>query len=136
MQYFKLNNITVEYVEELSLAILTYDCKFVKHEEFKKVNEHLMRLLLEKKCTNCMYDLTNMGVIPAESMQWSVQENIPKLNKTHIRYMATIYSRDIFNKVAVNNISSKLNQTPYTSKVFADRNEAMGWLKKQHEQLV
>jgi hypothetical protein len=131
MEVLRIKNVVVEYDEKLSLAILTYNCKFVIHEELKKANLAFLQLIKEKNCTSCLYDISDMGLIPAESQQWSMEFFIPKLNDTTLKFMASVYSKDIFNKVSVKNMSTKITQTPYISEMFDSKAAAIRWLQQQ-----
>jgi hypothetical protein len=130
MEHFRIKDVVVEYDETLSLAILTYDCKFVIHEELVKANQAFLELIQSKKCTCALYDIAGMGLIPKESQEWSVQFFMPKLNEVGLHYMASVYSKDIFNKVSVNKMKDKV-QLSYMSEMFGNKADAIKWLKEQ-----
>ncbi len=76
-------------------------------------------------------DTTHMGVLPLESQRWTNQVLTPKYMESQLQGMAIITAKDVFNKVAMNNIVRKANNTHLDTTFFATYQEALAWAKAQ-----
>ncbi|MDJ1470183.1 hypothetical protein [Xanthocytophaga flava] len=131
MQYFKDDSAVITYDESFDMALIIWDVKFITHAQYQKVNTALLQLILERNCTRLVCDTTNMGVLPMESQQWTKDELSPMYIQSSLQFTAIVTSKDVFNKVAMNNIVRKSNNTHYNSIFFANYPEALTWIKKQ-----
>jgi hypothetical protein len=136
MHYYKDDCALITYEQSLDMAIIIWDVKFVTHAQYLKANEALLKLILEKHCTRLLCDTTHMGVLPLESQQWSHTELSAKYLKSSLQFTAIVTSKDVFNKVAMNNIVRKTNNTQLNSIFFASYPEALAWMKTQKVQVV
>lgn len=136
MEYFKEDYLIIRYEASLDLIHLQWNTKFLTDVQYKKGCEAALKLIQEKKCTRWLGDLTNMGVIPLESQHWTNQNWFPRLFESSLQHMGLIVSKDIFNKVAVNNIINKANGISFATKYFQNKEEALVWLKQQETQKV
>ncbi|MDO1447245.1 STAS/SEC14 domain-containing protein [Rhodocytophaga aerolata] len=136
MVYFKEDYLTIHYDANLELIHLEWNTKFISDAQYKKGCEAALKLIQEKKCTRWLGDLTNMGVIPMESQHWTNQNWFPRLFESSLQHMALLVSKDVFNKVAVNNIINKANGITFATKYFQNKAEALAWLKIQKTQPV
>ena len=71
-----------------------------------------------------------------ESQHWTNQYWFPRLFESSLQPMALIVFKDVFNKVAVNNIINKANGISCSTKHFPGKSEALAWLKQQKTQSV
>jgi hypothetical protein len=51
--------------------------------------------------------------------------------ESQLQVMAIVTSQDVFNKVAINNIVRKANNTQLNTTFFATYQEALAWIKVQ-----
>ena len=136
MDYFKEDYAHVSYDPSLEMAIISWDTKFLTHSQYQKATHALLKLVLEKNCTRALCDTTHMGVLPLESQQWTYEYLTPKYMESHLQIMAIVTSKDIFNKVAMNNIVRRANNTQLNTTFFATYTEALAWSKAQKVQSV
>lgn len=131
MEFFKEEYALVSYEASLEMAVITWNAKFLTDAQYQKATNALLKLILEKRCTRCLCDTTYMGVLPLESQKWTHEVLTPKYMETQLQVMAIVTSKDVFNKVAMNNIVRKANNTQLNTTFFATYQEALGWLKVQ-----
>lgn len=136
MEYFKESYLTIRYEASLSLIHLEWNVKCITDAQYKQGCEVALKLIREKDCTRWLGDLTNMGVIPVASQHWTNHVWFPKLFESSLQHMALIVSKDIFNKVAVNNILNKADGISFKTHYFSDKKEALEWLQKQKTQVL
>ena len=137
MQYYKDDSATITYEQSSDMAVIVWHVKFITHAQYLKANDALLKLILEKHCTRLLCDTTNMGVLPLESQGWTTNVLTHKYLQSNLQFTAIVTSKDVFNKVAMNNIVRKTNNTQYHNTFFASYPEALTWLKNQKiQQLV
>jgi hypothetical protein len=113
------------------MAVITWNAKFLTDAQYQKATTALLKLILEKRCTRCLCDTTHMGVLPLESQKWTHEVLTPRYMESHLQIMAIVTSKDVFNKVAMNNIVRKANNTQLNTTFFATYPEALAWIKAQ-----
>ncbi len=131
MEYFKEDYARVSYDPSLEMAIISWNAKFITHAQYQKATHALLKLILEKHCTRALCDTTHMGVLPLESQHWTNEVLTPKYMESQLQVMAIVTSKDVFNKVAMNNIVRKANNTQLVTTFFATYQEALAWAKAQ-----
>ncbi len=130
-EYFKEDYARVSYDPSMEMAIISWNAKFITHAQYEKATHALLKLILEKHCTRALCDTTHMGVLPLESQRWTNEVLTPKYMESHLQAMAIVTSKDVFNKVAINNIVRKANNTQLNTTFFATYQEALAWAKAQ-----
>jgi len=136
MEYFKEDYLTIRYEASLKLIHLEWNVKVITDDQYKKGCEAALKLIVEKKCTRWLGDLTHMGIIPIATQHWTNQDWFPRLFQSSLQHMALIVSKDIFNKVAVNSIIDKANGITFSTQYFPTQAEARAWLLEQKTQVV
>jgi hypothetical protein len=131
MEYFKEDYARVSHDSALEMAIISWNAKFITHAQYQKATNALLKLILEKHCTRALCDTTHMGVLPLESQRWTNEVLTPKYMESQLQIMAIVTSQDVFNKVAMNNIVRKANNTQLNTTFFATYQEALAWIKAQ-----
>jgi hypothetical protein len=123
--------VEIHYEASQNRIATVWNAKFLTNEQFKKASNAMLGIVIEKQCTQALADLTNMGVIPMESQRWTQTDLFPRLCQTSMQFCANVLSKDVFNKVAINSMVSKMNGTQLVITNFITVKEASDWLSLQ-----
>ena len=131
MEFLKEEYATVQFDATSKIGSIVWNCKAVTHAQYQKALNAQMTLVQKTNCALFISENTNMGIIPIESQQWTNNVFIPKFMHTSIQFYAVVVSKDVFGKVAMNNVIRKIDNGNFTIKTFTTYAEAQAWLKAQ-----
>jgi hypothetical protein len=97
--------------------------------EFKEGLTSGLELLKETKARHWIGDVRKIGAIDPADQDWSNNEWFPQALATGLKKMGVIISDDVFNKMSVEEIMSKVESAGFESQYFDDINKAFQWMK-------
>jgi hypothetical protein len=129
MVYFKNDNITITYEEDLRLVRTKWQ-GFANSEEYRQVLNTYLQLVNEKEVTRWIGDNTDAKAIRPADQEWTVKEWAPKFSdQGKVKRMAVIVSKDIFNKMAIDNILMKGGDiVGFDTHYFDNEAAALAWV--------
>ena len=128
--YYETDAMRVSYDKELQLAIGEWK-GFVRSKELRKTALDSLNFVNEHNITRWLSDRRNMKAIRQKDQQWTIDEYVPRLVQSPLRRLANVVSKDIFNKMAMENIIQRSgNLGEITLKDFETIEEAMEWLSQ------
>ncbi len=103
---------------------------FANSEEYRQILNTYLQLVTEKKVLRWIGDNTNAKAIRPSDQEWTVQEWAPKFSaQGNVERMAVIVSKDIFNKMAVDNILLKAGiAVRFDTHYFDNEAAALAWV--------
>ena len=131
--YYETDIIRVSYDPELQLGVGEWK-DFASSEKIRSTAMRSLDFVNEKGITRWLADRRNMKAIRQQDQQWTVDVFIPKMLASPLRRMASIVSKDIFNKMAMEQIirrSGGLGNIALHD--FDNFEDAMAWLKQPFE---
>lgn len=126
--YYETDAMRVSYDKEQQLAVGEWK-GFVRSKEFRKTALDSLDFVQENNITRWLADRRNMKAIRQKDQEWTIEEFIPRLLQSPLRRLANVVSKDIFNKMAIENILQRSNNLgDIALKEFESVEEAMEWL--------
>lgn len=131
--YYETEAIKVSYDEELQLGVGEWK-GFVRSKELRKTALNSLAFVNEHNITRWLADRRNMKAIRQQDQEWTVEVFIPLLLQSSLRRMATVVSKDIFNKMAMESILERSGGFgDIALKEFDNVEDALEWLKQPME---
>lgn len=130
MIFFESPEINIEWDEMDKLVIMEWK-GFVIGEKFRNAVDKGLELLIEKRGSKWLADLTTMGVISQQDQKWADEDWFPRAAKSGIRYMAMITPEKMISKMSVRNVINKVGDLEIETEYFGSREEAKTWLRSR-----
>jgi hypothetical protein len=102
---------------------------YATSSQFKEGTEFMLNTLIKHKCDKVLADTREMVLIGREDQQWLEQHFLPRAIEFGFKAIALITPRHYFNKVAVENISYKVDKEKLAINFFDNIEEAKAWLQ-------
>jgi SpoIIAA-like len=119
---------TVGYDAEVPCVIMTWK-GYATSREFREANERVLGILVERKASKLLGDITHFVLIGAEDQNWLNDDWIPRAMAGGLQIVALVTPVFYFNRVAVDNVSKRLDPEALVLQHFADRETARAWLR-------
>ena len=100
-----------------------------KSRSYRAANEQVLQTISERRARKLLGDITEFVLIGAEDQDWLNNVWLPKTMEAGLRVAALVTPNFYFNRVAVENVTRKLDPTHLQVAFFATRDEAREWLK-------
>ncbi|GAB2534514.1 STAS/SEC14 domain-containing protein [Rufibacter soli] len=128
MVYFRNDTITIKYDEELQL-VRTQWHGYAGSEEYREILTMYLQLVREKPVTRWIGDNTKAKAIRPVDQEWTTKEWAPKFSQEgNVKKLAVIVSKDIFNKMAVENMIMKAEGViGFDTQYFSNEEQAYAW---------
>ncbi|AKQ45207.1 hypothetical protein TH63_05485 [Rufibacter radiotolerans] len=132
MVYFRNDTITIKYDEENQL-VRTQWHGFAGSEEYREILTMYLQLVREKPVTRWIGDNTKAKAIRPADQEWTTKVWAPMFSQEgNVKKLAVIVSKDIFNKMAVENMVMKAEGViGFDTHYFNDEEEALAWVMEQ-----
>ncbi|MBO9702821.1 MAG: STAS/SEC14 domain-containing protein [Sporocytophaga sp.] len=99
--------------------------------QLKEGSEKMLKTLIEHKANKVLANLKEMILISMEDQNWIEHSFIPRGTEKGFKAIAIIKPKSYFNRVAVENIASKIeNRDLMIIKQFDNEGEAIAWLNQ------
>lgn len=79
-------------------------------KQFREGTELMLNTLIQNRCSNVLADIRHMTLIGMEDQQWLERNFLPRAIRFGFKKIAMITPLSYFNKVAVENVSHKINR--------------------------
>lgn len=132
MLYYDKKWCKIYYYEEFACIHLEWH-GFASSDNFKEACDFSLELLDEKKVNKMIADNTNSKVVSVENQNWLMENWFPRAYERGYRTSAVVVSTDVFNKVAVKNITNKMDKGKFTVQYFENLDKAKVWIKKLND---
>lgn len=118
---------THQFNEEKDFLVAIY-IGFLKHEEFVKISNDSLKLMVKYGTSKLLVDTSKLKVMPPENQEWIQESWFPRAMDVGLKKMAFITPENIFGEVSAKNANEKANQLPLDLAYFSDYLEAETWL--------
>ncbi|MCR6641608.1 MAG: STAS/SEC14 domain-containing protein [Sporocytophaga sp.] len=99
--------------------------------QLKEGSEKMLAILIEHKANKVLANLKDMILISMEDQNWIEHSFIPRGSEKGFKAIAIIKPTSYFNKVAIENIASKMeNRDLVRIKIFDNEEGAIAWLNE------
>ena len=132
MLYYDKKWCKIYYYEDLSCVHLDW-FGMAYNDQFQEACNFSLQLLEEKKANKMIADNTKSKVVSIESQNWLMENWFPRAYEVGYRTSAVVVSTDVFNKVAVKNITNKMDKGKFTVQYFENLEKAKVWIKKLND---
>lgn len=95
---------------------------------FRETNERVLACLRDKQATRLLGDIRDFILISAADQDWLNQIWIPRAIEIGLRRVALVQPSYYFNRVAVDNVTSRTDPNRLTVAYFDDADNARTWL--------
>jgi len=113
---------------DLNAVIMEWN-GYATTNQFREGTELMLNVLIQNKCTKVLADIRNMAIIGMEDQQWMEHNFLPRAIKFGFEKIAIITPTSYFNKIAVENISYKVDKEKLTIHFFDSLEQGTEWLK-------
>lgn len=128
---FNSELISIEYDATINMVVMTWKPVYIKTNLYREALETGLDIVNEKGADKWLANLKDMKLISRADENWTNDIWFPKALKSSIKWMATILSEDVFNKVAVKKIMSQDQLSSLMVDQFTCKEDAVDWLKSK-----
>ncbi len=128
---FSSELISIEYDAAINMIVMNWKPVYIKTNLYREALEIGLDIVNEKGADKWLANLKDMKLISRADENWTNDIWFPKALKSKIKWMATIMSEDVFNKVAVKKIMSQDQLSSLMVDQFICKEDAIDWLKSK-----
>lgn len=118
----------IYFDQEIDTVVMEWD-GYATSSQFKEGTELMLNTLIKNNCFKVLADIKDMVLIGMEDQQWLETHFLPRAIQFGFRAIAIIRPEHYFNKVAVENISYKVDKDKLSISFFENIEEAREWLR-------
>jgi len=122
-----MSHLTHQYNAKKAFLKTTYK-GFVKHDDFVKISNKSIDLLIKHEASKLLVDTSKLKVMPPENQEWIQKYWFPKAAAIGLQKMAFITPENIFGEVSAKATNEKGKQYPIEIAYFSTQEEAERWL--------
>jgi len=119
---------TIFFDEKLDLVVMEWN-DYATSREFREGTELMLDLLIKHNCSRVLADIQDMTIIGLEDKIWMENDFLPRAIRQGFKSIAIITPKAYFNKVAVEDISYKIDKKKLTLHFFDNLEEGKQWLQ-------
>ena len=124
----KTETYTIYFDQELEAVVMEWE-GYATSSQFKEGTELMLNTLIKHNCFKVLASIKNMVLIGMEDQQWLDVYFLPRAIKFGFKALAIVTPDSYFNKVAVENISGKVDKDQLDIRFFDEVSEAREYLK-------
>jgi hypothetical protein len=124
---FENKSLTIIFYEDKNYLFLKWN-GFISSEDFKTFANQILIAIDQTRTEAILSDNTNWKVINPNDHAWAANFWFPEAEKKGVRKLATILSRDYFNRAAEKNIEAMAEVNCMQIKNFDTQEESIRWL--------
>jgi hypothetical protein len=128
MLSFESPNLKIHWDERLQSVMMEWT-GFVHGDDFKKVVNRGLELLIAQKGRKWLADLSKMEVIAQEDQRWLDEEWFPTAAKAGVKYIAMIRPRKVISQMSVRKVTGKVGELEIETSYFDSLESATEWLR-------
>ena len=118
---------SVGYDQQAACVVMTWK-GYATTPLFRETNERVLACLKDKEATRLLGDIRDFILISAADQDWLNQVWIPRAIEIGLRRVALVQPSYYFNRVAVDNVTSRTDPNRLTVAYFDDADNARTWL--------
>lgn len=111
----------------IDAVIMEWD-GYATSSQFKEGTELMLNTLIKNKASKVLADIEDMVLIGSEDQQWLNETFLPRAIEFGFKSIAIVKPHSYFNKVAVENVSYKVDKDKLNIHFFENAPEARQWL--------
>ena len=134
MKYYENEIVKIFYYPEQEVGLGVWNGKGLD-DKYQDGLNNALKLIKEKKLTRWIGELTNLGVISQDNQHWTNTEWFPAALGAGLTRIAVVVSSDIFGKMSVDSIMSKVADGVY-SRYFDKLEDAKKWIISEDLELA
>lgn len=116
------------YFDEAHQIVVMEWNGYATTEQFREGTELMLNLLIRHRCTKVLADTRRMTLISMDDQQWLERTFLPRAIQFGFEKIAILLPTSYFNKVAIANISSKIDRKKLNMHFFEAADDAFAWL--------
>jgi len=130
MVYYEKSHLTVRYHDEIDAVVMDWH-GFAQGEQYREGLNAGLELVQQKKATNWLADLRDMGTVKDEDQNWSNTDWFPRAIETSLSNMAIVQPESVVANMSVENIMEEVGDGALTTHYFDNRDDAKTWLREE-----
>jgi hypothetical protein len=99
--------------------------------QFRKGTELMLDTLIRHECGKVLADIRHMTLIAMEDQNWLEHNFLPRAIRAGFKKIAMITPTSYFNKIAVENVSYKIDKEKLRIHFFDSPEQGIAWLKER-----
>lgn len=119
----------IYYDNTLDVVVMEWRGYATSHQ-FREGTELMLNTLIQNKCTKVLADIRSMTIIGMEDQQWLERDFLPRAIRFGFKMIAIITPASYFNKIAVENVSYKVDKKHLGIHFFDSVEQGKDWLHK------
>ena len=126
IKYFENEIVAIYHIPELQAGIGVWNGKGLD-EKYQEGLTQALDLIKKKGLQRWIGDLRNLGVISQDNQKWTNETWFPNAIAAGLQRVAVVVSSDIFGKMSVDSIMSKVKDGVY-NRFFDSVENAKAWV--------
>lgn len=122
------NGFNFWYDEKLEAIVMEWNGYFTS-EQFRLGTEFMLHMLKQHNANKVLALIQNMVLIGMDDQQWLEKDFLPRAIDAGFKACAMLTPVHYFNKVAVQNVTYKIDRQKLMVNLFDSEEEARLWLK-------
>lgn len=119
---------TIAFDEKLDMVVMEWN-DYATSREFREGTEFMLDLLIKHNCSRVLADIRDMTIIGLEDRTWMENDFLPRAIRQGFKYIAITTPTSYFNKVAVEDISYKIDKKKLTLHFCETLEQGKQWLQ-------
>jgi hypothetical protein len=124
---FENKHLTITHHKTDQYLLLTWK-GFIPSTEFRSLACEIIKAVEKYKVKKILSDNTDWKIISPNDYSWAASHWFPKAQDSGIEEMATVLSKDTFNRLAERTVQNMANVSSMQIKNFESIQEATAWL--------
>ena len=124
------SNYKITYDAEINCVVMKWD-GYSTSREFRQGTETMLNMVILHKTSYVLADVENMVLISQEDRKWLEIDFLPRAINFGFGALAIVRPKNYFNKIAVEEISYKVDKDKLPICFFDTVNAAKQWLKSK-----
>lgn len=124
---FENKSLTIIFYEDKNYLFLKWNGS-IPSEDFKALANQVLAAIEKTKVEAILSDNSNWKVISPNDHGWAANHWFPTAEKKGVKKLATILSRDYFNRAAEKNIEGMADVSCMEIKNFTSYEDSLRWL--------
>jgi hypothetical protein len=116
------------YFDEAGQYVIMKWTGYSTSAAFREGTQLMLDTLKENKASKVLADVRDMDLIGMDDQHWLEHVFLPAAMREGFKTLAIVSPRSYFNKVAIDNISEKIDREKLDINIFNNLDEARNWL--------
>ncbi len=125
--FFENKNLTINYDKDQAYLLLIWK-GFIPSTEFRALACEIIKAVENTKVQKILSDNTEWKIISPNDYSWAASHWFPKAEQSGVTHMATVLSKDTFNRLAERTVQNMAEVNNMRIQNFEHIKEAVDWL--------